>query len=226
MHDPCDKPFQLILCCDLDLGLTSRSKLLLGGGPQFSEFACCEITILMFLQCLTNIFCCRTIAKNGGKPPLTYQRLQTVLSQMGPPPKHVPPPEGLYDIIYRKKSSSIGEHFIFLIFMPPARKVRQGHLVIGSSVRPSVRKSVMLTNKVQYLKFGWSYSNQTWTVSSSEGCSHFTYISCPGGWGRGQNEGLRDFCHILTLLPPGASVLCNHMSSCKDDYLGNMYKTL
>lgn len=28
-------------------------------------------------------------SKNGGSPPLTYQRLQTVLSQMGPPPKPV-----------------------------------------------------------------------------------------------------------------------------------------
>ncbi|KAL4225263.1 hypothetical protein ACF0H5_015951 [Mactra antiquata] len=34
----------------------------------------------------------RTISKNGGSPPLTYQRLQTVVSQMGPPeqPKDVP----------------------------------------------------------------------------------------------------------------------------------------
>ena len=31
----------------------------------------------------------RTISKNGGSPPLTYQRLQTVLSQLGPPPKPV-----------------------------------------------------------------------------------------------------------------------------------------
>ena len=31
----------------------------------------------------------------------------------------------------------------------------------------SVRNSVPLSNKVQYLKFGWWYSNQTWTVSSS-----------------------------------------------------------
>ncbi|XP_062617610.1 cryptochrome-1-like [Saccostrea cucullata] len=29
----------------------------------------------------------RTISKNGGKAPLTYQRLQTVLSSLGPPPK-------------------------------------------------------------------------------------------------------------------------------------------
>ena len=31
----------------------------------------------------------RTITKNEGKPPMTYQRLQTVLSKMGPPPKPV-----------------------------------------------------------------------------------------------------------------------------------------
>ena len=40
----------------------------------------------------------------------------------------------------------------------------------------------------------------------------------PLGVGRGQNVGLRDleirdFCHILTLLPPGASVFHKHMSS-------------
>ena len=88
--------------------------------------------------------------------------------------------------------------------MPPAWKVRRGHLVFGSSVRPSVRlsvcpsvrNSVPLINKVQYLKFGWSYSNHTWTVSSSKGCSHFTDITFPWGMGRGQNVGLRDFAIV------------------------------
>ena len=84
---------------------------------------------------------------------------------------------------------------------------------VRPSVCPSVRNSVPLINKVQYLKFGWSYSNQTWTVSSSKGCSHFTDITCPWGLGQGQNLGLRDFCHSLTLLPPGASVFHKHMSS-------------
>ena len=61
---------------------------------------------------------------------------------------------------------------------------------------------------MQYLKFRWSYRNQTWTVSSSKGCSHLTDIPCP--WvGRGQNVGLRDFCHILTLLPPGHPCFTN-----------------
>ena len=64
-------------------------------------------------------------------------------------------------------------------FMPPAWKVRRGHLVIGSSVRPSVRNSVPLTSKVQYFQFGWWYSNQTWTVSSSIHSSQFTDITCP-----------------------------------------------
>ena len=35
----------------------------------------------------------------------------------------------------------------------------------------------------------------------------------PLGVGRGQNVGLREFCLILTLLPPGASVFHKHMSS-------------
>ena len=69
------------------------------------------------------------------------------------------------------------------LFMPSAWKVRRGHLVIGSSVCLSVHNSVPLTNKVQYLKFGWWYSNQTWTVSSSIGSSQFTDITCPLGLG-------------------------------------------
>ena len=47
------------------------------------------------------------------------------------------------------------------------------------SICPFIRYSVPLTNKVQYLKLWWSYSNQTWTVSSYIVCSHFTYIPCP-----------------------------------------------
>ena len=47
------------------------------------------------------------------------------------------------------------------------------------SVRPSVHNSVPLINNVQFLKFGLSCSNQTWTVSSSKDCSHFTDITCP-----------------------------------------------
>ena len=43
MHAPCDRPFQLTPCCDLDLWPPSRSNLLPGGGPQFSEFACCDL---------------------------------------------------------------------------------------------------------------------------------------------------------------------------------------
>ena len=57
------------------------------------------------------------------------------------------------------------------------------HLVILSFVCPSVRlivrKSVPLTSKVQYLKFGWSYSAQTWTLRSFKGCLHFPCITCP-----------------------------------------------
>ena len=100
-----------------------------------------------------------------------------------------------------------------IIFMPPAWKVCLGRLVFGSPVRLFVRNSVPLINKVQYLKFHWSYSDRTWTVSSSKGCSHFTDITCPWGMGWGQNVGLRDICNSLTLLPPGASVFHKHMSS-------------
>ena len=51
------------------------------------------------------------------------------------------------------------------------------------SVCLPVCNSVLLTNNVQYLNFGWLYSHQTWTVSSSMGSSHFTDITCPCGWG-------------------------------------------
>ena len=78
-----------------------------------------------------------------------------------------------YDFIYKQGK----------IFMPPAWKVRWGHLVIGSSVCLSVPNSLPLTNKVQYFKFGWWCSNQTWTVVSSMDSSHFTDITFP--WGSG-----------------------------------------
>ena len=85
---------------------------------------------------------------------------------------------------------------------PPSSSNR----IVRPSVRLSVRNSIPLTNKVQYSKFGWWYSNQTWNVSSSMGFSHFTDITCP--WGLGQNVGLRVF-HILTLLLPGHPCFTN-----------------
>ena len=85
------------------------------------------------------------------------------------------------------------------------------------SVRLFVRNSVPCTNKVKYLKFGWWFSDQTGTVGLSMGSSHFTDIPHPYptslGVGRGQNVGLRELCHIVTLLSPGASVFPKHMSS-------------
>ena len=78
------------------------------------------------------------------------------------------------------------------------------------SVCPFICNSVRLTNKVQYLKLGWSYSNQTWTVSSSMG---FHWHPMPlGGWARSKCRTWR-FCHILTLLLAGSSVFHKHMSS-------------
>ena len=41
----------------------------------------------------------------------------------------------------------------------------------------------------------------------------FLWHPMPLGMGREQNVGLRDVCHISTLLPPGASVFHKHMSS-------------
>ena len=61
------------------------------------------------------------------------------------------------------------------------------NLIVPPSVCPSVRlfvcNSILLTNKVQYLKFEWWYSNQTWTVGSYMGSSHFTDITCPSDGG-------------------------------------------
>ena len=46
-------------------------------------------------------------------------------------------------------------------------------------VRRSVFPIFCPAYKVQYLKFGWSYSYQTWNVCSSKGCSYFTDITDP-----------------------------------------------
>ena len=75
-------------------------------------------------------------------------------------------------------------------YYAPGLKGLPGHRID----RPSVRNSVPVTNtsKLQYLKFGWWYSNQTWTVSSSMGSSHYIDIKCPWG-GAGSNVGPRDF---------------------------------
>ena len=44
----------------------------------------------------------------------------------------------------------------------------------------------------------------------------------PLGVEQSQNVGLRNFCHILTLLPLGASVFHKHMSSSNKNYLQNI----
>ena len=82
------------------------------------------------------------------------------------------------------------------------------HLVVGSSVCLFVRPSVYLKfrpayNKVQYLRFGWWNSNQTWTVSSSIACSHCTYIPCP--WG-GAGSKCRTWRFLPYLYPPQRSL--------------------
>ena len=113
------------------------------------------------------------------------------------------------------------------VFFPPSRSISPNFYARGLKGPPwassvwivclsiclsiSLRNSIPLTNKVQYLKFGWSYSNQTWTVSHLR-VAHISLASHAPGVVRGQNVGLRVFCHILTLLPPGASVFHKHMS--------------
>ena len=73
------------------------------------------------------------------------------------------------------------------------------------SVCPSFCNSVPLMNKVQYLKFGWSYSYKTWTVSSpiSKGCSHFTDITCPWGWGGVKMQDLERFLPYFDFVAAG-----------------------
>ena len=84
-------------------------------------------------------------------------------------------------------AKKILEHWTLAItFYAPGLKGPPGASsvwIVCPSVRLSVRNSVPLMYKVQYLKFGWSYSNQIWTVSSSKGCSHLTDITCPWGCG-------------------------------------------
>ena len=79
-------------------------------------------------------------------------------------------------------------------------------------VHLSVRNSVPLTNQVQYLKFGCWYSNQTWTVSSSMDCSHFTDITCPWGWGWVRILDLKIFAIFWLSCHWGASQFLKHMS--------------
>ena len=81
-----------------------------------------------------------------------------------------------------------------------------------------VCKSVPLTYKLQYFKFEWTYSIQTWTVCSGQGCSHLGDIACPWKLGWGQNVGLRflpllqfvtagDICVSQTYLVPSSEVV-------------------
>ena len=72
------------------------------------------------------------------------------------------------------------ERIFYMIFISPAWKVPAGGImyrIVCTSVRPSFLPAF----KEQYLKFGWWYSYQKWTVSSSLDCSHFPDIACPWG---------------------------------------------
>ena len=104
-----------------------------------------------------------------------------------------------------------------MIFMPPAWKIRRASSnrivcpFVCPSVRLSVRNSVPLTNKVQYLKFGWWYSNQTWTVSPSMDSSHFTDITCPWGWGGVKMQDLEIFAIFDFVAAGGIRVSRTHV---------------
>ena len=98
------------------------------------------------------------------------------------------------------------------IIIPAAWNIHQGHLGIRLSVclyvHPCVHQSICLQfspvyKRMQYLKFGWSFSNnKNWTVCSCKGCSHLNDITCPWWWGGSKCRTGR-FCHSLTLLPQG-----------------------
>ena len=100
-------------------------------------------------------------------------------------------------LTYNKPNQTKTDWVDFLCPRPERSTGASSNLIVRLSVRPFVcpfvRNSVPLTNKVQYLKFGWWYSNQTWTVSSSMSSSHFTDITCPWGWDGVKKIGLRVF---------------------------------
>ena len=108
-------------------------------------------------------------------------------------------------------------------FYAPGLKGPLGASSVWIAVFLSVRLSVRNLN----LKFGWSYSNQTWTVSSWKGCSHFTGIPCP--WG-----GMGSKCRTWRFLPyyhfdfvaAGSSMFHKHMSCCTLKLKENLYLEL
>ena len=99
------------------------------------------------------------------------------------------------------------------IFMPPAWRVRRGHLVIRSSVCLSVRNSVPLTKQSAIFKVWVMIKLPNLDCRFIYGFLTLHWYHVPLRVGRGQNVGLGDFCHIMTMLSPGGSVFHKHMSS-------------
>ena len=106
-------------------------------------------------------------------------------------------------------------------FLCPDLKVSRGYLVIGSSVRLSIRMSVcpsvcvsVFPSRLQSAIFKvWVMIQQpNLECKFIYGFRTLQWHLMPLGMGRDQNVG-QFFCHILTLLPPGASVFHKHMSS-------------
>ena len=75
-----------------------------------------------------------------------------------------------------------GKDLLYDFYYIPGLKGSPGascNRIVCTSVRPSFLPAF----KEQYLKFGWWYSYQKWTVSSSLDCSHFPDIPpMPLGW--------------------------------------------
>ena len=75
-------------------------------------------------------------------------------------------------------------------------------------LRSSVCNSVRLQSAI--IKIGWWYSNQTWTVSSSMGSSHFT--DTPRPWdGAGSKCRTHRFLSYFDFIAARASVFHKHM---------------
>ena len=122
--------------------------------------------------------------------------------------------------IFMRKPISLNQNY-FKQFYAPGLKGPPGHLVIGLSVCPfdcpSVRPSVCPYIHTAYkqsaiFKVWWWYNNQT-DCKFIYGFLTLHWHLMPLGVGRRLNVGLRDFCHSLTSLPPGASVFHKHMSN-------------
>ena len=88
------------------------------------------------------------------------------------------------------------------LFMPGLKgpPVASSNRVVRPTVRVSVRNSFIWS---AVFKVWTVIQERTWYVRSSKGCSDFTYITCPLGWGGSM---FRTWvCQILSLFSPGVT---------------------